>query len=102
MRHAKAGYYRNKIAQKNKNPKEAWKTINGLLGRSLSDSTEQKVNGSNITSTEKIANAFNEYFTIIGLNLANCIHDSDASFEQFIKPAESKFSRSKLVSESKV
>ena len=28
LRHAKAEYYRNKIAQQNNNPKEAWKTIN--------------------------------------------------------------------------
>ena len=61
-----------------------------------------EVNGSNITSTEEIANAFNEYFTDIGPNLANSIHDSDASFEQFVKPAQTKFSRSQLVSESKV
>ena len=104
IRHAKAEYYRNKIAQQNKNPKEAWKTINDLLGRSPSDTTVNKlnVNGSNITFEEEIANAFNEYFTNIGPSLANSIHDSDASFEQFIQPAESKFSRFKLVSESKV
>ena len=104
IRHAKAEYYRNKIAHQNKNSKEAWKTINDLLGRSPSDITvsELKVNGSNITSTEEIANAFNEYFTNIGPNVANSIHDSDASYEQFVKPAESKFSGFQLVLESKV
>jgi hypothetical protein len=30
-----------------------------------------------ITSTEEIANAFNKYFTNIGPNLANSIHDSN-------------------------
>ena len=51
IRHAKAEYYRNKIAQQNKNPKAAWKTINDLLGRCPSDTSfsELKVNGSNIT-----------------------------------------------------
>ena len=104
IRHAKAEYYRNKLAQQNKIPKEVWKTINDLLSRSPSDTSvsELKVNGSNITFTEEIANAFNEYFTDIGPNLANSIHDSDALFEQFVKPAESKFSRFQLVSESKV
>ena len=74
------------------------------MGRSPSDTTvnELNVNGSNITSEEEIANAFNEYFTNIGPSLANSIHDSDALFEQFIKPAESKFSRFKLVSGSKI
>ena len=51
---------------------------------------ELKVNGSSIASTAGTAIAFNEHFTNIGFNL---IHDSDASFEQFIKSAESKFSR---------
>ena len=37
LRHAKAEYYRNKIAQQNNNPKEAWKTINDLLGRSSNE-----------------------------------------------------------------
>jgi hypothetical protein len=41
LRHAKADYYRNKIATLNNNPKEAWKTINSLLGRSF---TETSVN----------------------------------------------------------
>ena len=102
IRYAKAEYYRNKIAQQHKNPKEAWKTINDLLGRSPRDTTvkELNLNGYNITSKEEIANAFNEYFTNIGPNLANSIHNSDASFVQFIKPAES--SRFKLVSESDV
>jgi hypothetical protein len=74
--HAKAEYYRTKIAHQKNNPKEAWKTINvHLLGRSLNDTivNELKYNDSNITSTEEIANAFNEYFTNIGPNLANSI-----------------------------
>jgi hypothetical protein len=74
----KAEYYRtNKIAHQKNNPKEAahWKTINDLLGRSPNDTTvnELKINDSNITPTEEIANAFNEYFTNIGPNLANSI-----------------------------
>ena len=47
--------------------------MNDLLGRSPSDTNVNKlnVNGSNITSEEE--NAFNEYFTNIGPNLANSI-----------------------------
>ena len=40
LRHAKAEYYRKKIAQQNNNPKEAWKTINDLLGRSSNETYE--------------------------------------------------------------
>ena len=82
------------------NPKEAWKTTNDLLGRSANDNivNELKINDSNITSTEEIANAFNEYFTNIGPNLANSIGDANSSFETFVKSAESKMDRFKLVS----
>ena len=39
---------------------------------------------------------------LLGPNLANSIHDSDALFEQFIKLVESKFTHFLLVSENKV
>ena len=104
LRHAKAEYYRNKIAQQNNNPKEAWKTINDLLGRSSNDPTvnELKINDSNITSTEEIANAFNECFTKIGPKLANFIDDSNTLFNKFVKAAGSRMARFKLVSVGKV
>ena len=104
LRHAKAEYYRNKIAQQNNNPKEAWKTINDLLGRSSNETivNELKINDSKITSNEEIANAFNEYFTNIGPSLANSIDESNTSFKTFVKSAESKMDRFKLVSVGKV
>jgi hypothetical protein len=63
---------------------------------------ELKINDSNITPTEEIANAYNEYFTNIGPNLANSIDDSNSSFETFVKSAEFKMDRFKLVSVGKV
>jgi hypothetical protein len=62
LRQAKADNYRNKIATQNNNPKEAWKTINSLLGRSSSDTSvnELKVNDANITSPDERAKAFNQ------------------------------------------
>jgi hypothetical protein len=51
---AKADYNRNKIATQSNNPKEAWKTINSLLGcsPSFSDTSvnELKVDYANLTS----------------------------------------------------
>ena len=104
LRHAKAEYYRNKIAQQNNNPKEAWKTINDLLGRSSNETivNELKINDSKITSNEEITNAFNEYFTNIGPSLANSIDESNTSFKTFVKSAESKMDRFRLVSVGKV
>ena len=104
LRQAKADYYRNKIATQNNNPKEAWKTINSLLGRSFSDTSvnELKVNDANLTSPGEIAEAFNTYFSNVGPILANSMADSSVSFEQFVKPIQSKMLRFKLVPYSKV
>ena len=83
LRQAKADYYRNKIATQNNNPKEAWKTINGLLGRSFRDTSvnELKINDANLTSFDEIAKAFNSYFSNVGPILANFMADSNVSFE---------------------
>ena len=104
LRQAKADYYRNKIATQNNNPKEAWKTINSLLGRSFSDTSvnELKVNDANLTSPGEIAEAFNTYFSNVGPILANSMADSSVSFEQFVKPIQSKMLHFKLVPYSKV
>ena len=95
LRQAKADYYRNKIATQNNNPKEAWKTINSLLGRSPSDTSvnELKINYAMLTSPGEIAEAFNTYFSNVGLTLANSMADSSVSFEQFVKPTQSKMLR---------
>jgi hypothetical protein len=60
--------------------------MNDLIGRSPNDTTvnELKINDSNITPTEEIANAFNEYFTNIGPNLANSIDDSNSSLKHLL------------------
>ena len=104
LRRGKSEYYRNKTAQENRNPKQAWKTINDLLGRFSSNTTvnELNIDGSNITSTQEMADGFNEYFTNIGPNLASSIDDSNTSFRLFVKPAKSKLDRFKLVLVSRV
>ena len=69
LRRGKSEYYRKKTAQQNKNPKEAWKTINDLLGRSSNDTTinELSIDGSNITSTQEMANALMNILPILVL-----------------------------------
>ena len=101
---AKADYFRAKISNQKNNPKEAWKTINSLLGRSPNNTVvnELKFNDVKITSPEEIANAFHTYFTDIGPNLASSIDDADIAFDCFVKPATSKMTRFKLVSHTKV
>jgi hypothetical protein len=104
LRQAKADYYRNKITTQNNNPKDAWKTINSLLGRSFSDTSvnELKVNDANLTSPGEIAEEFNAYFSNVGPILANSMADPSVSFEQFVKPIQSKMLRFKLMPYSKV
>ena len=78
LRQTKAYYFRSQISIQNNNPKEAWKTINNLLGRSSSTVvSELKFNDAKIISPEKIANAFNTYFTDIGLKIASSMDDTD-------------------------
>ena len=64
------------------------------IGRSPSDTfvNELKMN----------AEPFNTYFSNVGLTLANSMADSSVSFEQFVKPTQSKMLRFKLVPYSKV
>ena len=81
LRQAKADYYRNKIATQN---------------------NKLKVNDAMLTSPGEIAEAFNTYFFNVGPTLANSMADSSVSFEQFVKPTQSKMLRFKLVPYSKV
>ena len=55
-----------------------------------------------LTSPGEIAEAFNTYFSNVGPTLANSMADSSVSFEQFVKPTQSKMLRFKLVPYSKV
>jgi hypothetical protein len=57
LRNAKKNYYSTKISDQKCNPKEAWKTINNILGR-LSKPTvvnELKLGENSLTNTKDIA-----------------------------------------------
>ncbi|XP_048580104.1 uncharacterized protein LOC116603374 isoform X1 [Nematostella vectensis] len=104
LRQAKSNYYRNKIANQKNNPKEAWKTINSLLGRTKENTTvnELKFDDQSLFSQEHIAEAFNDYFSNVGPKLASSMANPSKSFEHFIKPCSAQMSRFKLVSNTKV
>lgn len=63
MQQAKTNYYRDKIALQKDTPKDAWKTINNLLARTLNNTVvnELKLNDRKINSPEELAEAFNNY-----------------------------------------
>ena len=90
---AKANYYSNKIANQKRNPKEAWKTINQILGRKKKPTivNELKMTDKKLKYPDEIVEGFNKFFTGIGENLASNIPTSNCDFEQFIQPSKSQF-----------
>ena len=93
LRNSKKDYYSTKIAGDRSNPKEAWKTINNLLGRQSKSTTvnELKLNESSLTNPKDIAEGFNDYFSNIGTNLASKIGTSNCNFETYVEKAKSEF-----------
>ena len=72
LRQAKREYYIPKSQNPKTNPKHAWQTINDILGRNNNVNTIHEIehSGKSVSSTEELKEIFNEYFTIIGPNLA--------------------------------
>ena len=63
---------------------------------------ELKLNEVDLTSSEEIAEGFNDYFSNIGPKLAQSIGNSNCNFEDYIKQTNSEFSFFKTVENSKV
>ena len=93
LRNAKRIYYCTRITGQNSNPKEAWKSINQILGRQTKQMTVNELNiGENILSDpQEIADGFNDYFSNIGPNLASKIDVPNCNFETYMKKAKSEF-----------
>ena len=87
MWQAKTNYYRDKIALQQDNPKDTWKAINNLLGRTRSNTVvnELKLVDRKINSPEELADAFNNYFVNIGPSLVHEMAHLKVSFESFVK-----------------
>jgi hypothetical protein len=58
---------------------------------------ELKINDASLTSPDEIAEAFHTYFSNVDSTLANSMANSGVSFEQFVKPTQSKMLSFKLV-----
>ena len=71
LKNAKKEYYSTRIADEGNNPKNAWKTINNLLGRKDKQTVvhvnELKLGDNSLTNPKDIAEGFNDYFSSIGL-----------------------------------
>ena len=67
---SKASYYSNAFSQSEGNSRKTWQTINDLTSRPTNDTTV-KLNGSIISNSSELSNAFNDHFPTIGLRRAN-------------------------------
>ena len=104
MKKAKKDYYSKRIAGQKQNPKEAWKTINNLLGRQNKPTklNELSISGNNLTNSEDIAEGFNEFFSNIGPDLASKIDTSNYNFQEYIKKPKSEFTAFESITTNKV
>ena len=76
---SKASYYPDAFSQSKGNYCKTWQTINKLTPRRTNNTTvkELKLNGSVISNSSGLFNAFNDHFSAIGPRLANEIPSND-------------------------
>jgi hypothetical protein len=83
---AKINYYRNEINSQLHNPKQLWKSVSSLIGKTQKAETFAcyDTNGSIISDTGIIADKFNKLFSTIGSNLAKSIPPSNVHFTSYL------------------
>ena len=85
---SKVAYYKEYFASNSNNIKNVWKGIKQIVTLKPSKlNIPNKIvkNGTEITNTMDIVNAFNDYFSKIGSNLAKLIEKSDISPLRYLK-----------------
>ena len=80
---SKASYYSNAFSQSKGNSRETGQTINELTSRRTNNTTakELKLNGSIISNSSELSNAFNDHFSTTGPRLANKIPPNDNNID---------------------
>ena len=85
---AKETYFKNAFCENKGNPKKTWNIINELTSknRKTAQITEINLNGHLINDSNKIADAFNEYFSNIGSKLADNIdfNEGNRSYHEYL------------------
>ena len=86
IRNAKKVYYRQKIKDSGSDTGKVWKTINSVLKRKVNENVinEIEFNNVNIDETDLISEAFNKYFSTVGIKLANEIVQPNITFNNYL------------------
>ena len=85
MRKSKVYYYRKRIGNQKNNPKQAWKTVNDILGRGRNNTiNEIKVDHDTVSSPTQISECFNDYFANAGLNITNSVGRCNLNYENYV------------------
>ena len=88
-----AKYFQDVISKSKNNPKEIWRNINQLIGKTFKTTniTSDKTNDITLTNKVDIAETFNNYFSNIGKELSSQIPHSNKGFEKYIEPKNAVF-----------
>jgi len=90
LKNEKKQFYSNKIYECKSDIKKTWSVINNIMGRNKTSSLlplNITINDINIHCPTQISKEFNNYFTNVGLNLANKIVPPFHSFNTYLNSA---------------
>ena len=86
----------NKFIETNGDPRKTWKIINDLTSRKAVNSSirEINLNGTSISESSNLSNAFNDHFSSIGPKIANDIplsNNNDHCHREYVKGINNRF-----------
>ena len=94
----KEDYFRSRVEEVNGDSGRLWSTLKQLLGSSSKSKVESvMVDGVEVTDKLSVVNAFNDFFSSIGVKLAR--NFTPRSFKVFSPRVESEFKFHKVTSE---
>ena len=95
IKQAKRAYFTRNLEFNRGDMKKTWKLINELTSKNVAKSkkvSELNIGDQKITASAEIAEAFNEYFSTVGNNLASEIPTPVHTPEFYLKPTDKAFS----------
>ena len=85
IRVAKENYLKSKLCQESNDPRKTWKTINQLMGKTRNKlPLSMNFQNVNISDNNKIAEAFNTYFSTVASELAADIRPTNIVYDTFL------------------